>query len=307
MSRHPLIALASAALLCAALPVQAQSSSLTTFHKAYASTQHCCWDAPFNYQWLQGEAPSYEAVSWSSSARVSGTLDFGLITGQASGAADVTGYVYVDAVGEARDYWVDTFTVMSDTLAAGTPVSLKLGVTLDAAIRTSAYGQGVALAVIGTGLDAGWITGVDTRAVGAGHREVVASFSTYVGGSVTLVGQLLSRAWSSASNGAGAGEASTDAVARFTVEATTPGAFYRTASGHDYAMPVSTVPEPSVWWLLVAGAVTGLCLRGRGRAPAQPGSTAAALRASLCCSLRSGSTDNSPPAGAQTSVALFPT
>lgn len=306
-----MIALASAALLCAALPVQAQSSSLNTFHKAYASTRHCCWDNFFNHQSLQGEAASYEAVSWSSNGRASGAVTYGLISGEMSSAADVTHYVYVEAIGEGRDYWVDTFTVMSNTLAAGTPVELKLSVDLDATVVTSGYGKGFALAVIGTGLDAGWITGVDTRVVGAGRREAVGSFSTYVGGSVTLVGQLVSRAWSESSNGGGAGNASTDAVARFTVETMTPDAFYRTASGHAYAMPVSTVPEPSVGWLLLAGAgvVAGLRLRwrGRGRAPARPGSTAAALRAALCCSLRSGSTENSPLAGAQTSVALFPT
>ncbi len=253
MTRKFLMALATASLLCAAWPARADSPSLTTFHKAYAQTRHCCWDNFIHYDWHQGDAPSYSAVSWSSRADASGTLDYGLIQADVSASADVTGYVYVNAIGEGRDYWVDTFTITSDTLPAGTPVSLRLGVDLDATVTTTSYGQGFALAVIGTGLDAGWITGVDTRVVGAGQHSAVGSFMSYVGGSVTLVGQLISRAWSEASNGAGAGSASTQATARFTVESQTPGAVYRSASHRSYAVPTSPVPEPSAALLALAG------------------------------------------------------
>jgi PEP-CTERM motif len=263
MTRHSLIALAGAVLLGAALPARADSPSLNPFHKAYASTRHCCWDNFFNYAWHQGDAPGYSAVSWSSRASGNGTLDYGLITADMSSSADVTNYVYVEAVGEGRDYWVDTFTITSDNLAAGTPVTLSLGVDLDANLASSGYGQGFALAVIGTGLDAGWLTGVDTRVVGAGRKQASGSFLSYVGGSVTLVGQLVSRAWSEASNGAGAGSASTQATARFTVESLTPGAAYRSASGHSYAVPASPVPEPSAVWLLLAGAGVAVAARTR--------------------------------------------
>lgn len=253
------LALAATALLAATPPVDAQTPSLNTFHKAYAYTRHCCWDAVYNYEWNQGEAPSYAATSWSASAQGAGSLAYGAISAQMSARADVTNYVYVNAIGEGRDYWVDTFTVTSGSLAAGTPVELRLRVDVAADVDTTGYGQGYALAVIGTGLDAGWLTGVDTRVVGEGAHTGSYSFMTWVGANVTLVGQLVARAWTEGTNGHGAATAKTNASANFIVESLTAGAGYVTASGHRYVVPTSPVPEPQTWALLLGG-MAGLAL-----------------------------------------------
>ena len=193
-------------------------------------------------------------ICWSAQASFNGSLGYGQIEGTATTASDITSFVYANAVAEGRDYWVETFHIQSSTLAVGTPVALSLGVWLDASVNTSAVGQGYALAVIGTGLDAGWLTGVDTRHVGSGAHSASTVFHTGVGASVTLVGQLNTRAWSELSNGPiKAATASSTATARFTVDSLTEGAFYTSFSGASYLTPSSPVPEPGTWALLLGG------------------------------------------------------
>jgi PEP-CTERM motif len=254
------LALLGAALLLSAANASVAAAELAPFRKAYAFTQHCCWDAVYNYEWRQGGAASYSAASWSARADASGSLDYGVISADMVAYGNRNGYVYVNAIAEARDYWVDSFTISSATLPAGTPVELQLGVQLRASLATSGFGQAYALAVIGTGLDAGWLNGVDTRNVGGGSHSSVSSFMSYVGAEVTFVGQLNSRAW--AESGEGVGSATTDAWAGFTVDLLTPGASYRTASGHDYGTPAAPIPEPGSWALLLGG-IAALAWRRR--------------------------------------------
>lgn len=254
------LALLGAALLLSTSNASVAAADLEPFRKAYAYTRHCCWDAVYTFEWHQGSADSYSAASWSAWADASGSLAYGAISADMYAYGNRNGYVYVNAIAEARDYWVDSFTITSATLPAGTPVALQLGVQLSANLTTSGFGQAYALAVIGTGLDAGWITGVDTRNVGAGAHSSVSSFMTFVGAEVTFVGQLNSRAW--AESGEGVGSATTDAWAGFTVDLLTPGASYRTASGHDYGTPAAAIPEPGSWALLLGG-IAGLAWRRR--------------------------------------------
>jgi hypothetical protein len=263
-------ALRTLALLGAALLLSTSNASadagLERFHKAYAYTRHCCWDAVYNYEWQQGSAPSYSANSWSASARASGSVDYGVISADLQAWGNRNGYTYVNAIAEARDYWVDSFTITSTTLPAGTPVELQLGVQLRASLASSGFGQGFALAVIGTGLDAGWLTGVDTRNVGGGTHSSLTSYWTSVGAEVSFVGQLNSRAW--AESGEGVGSATTAAWAGFTVDLLTPGASYLTASGHDYGSQVAAIPEPGSWALLLAGIAALTWRRRQGAARA---------------------------------------
>lgn len=246
-------ALLGAALLLSTSNASAATADLAPFRKAYAFTRHCCWDAVYSTELHQGTANSYSAASWSAWADASGSLDYGVISADMYAYGNRNGYTYVNAIAEARDYWVDSFTITSATLPAGTPVELQLGVQLRASLASSGFGQGYALAVIGTGLDAGWLTGVDTRNVGAGSHSSATSFLTFVGAEVSFVGQLNSRAW--AESGEGVGSATTGAWAGFTVDALTPGASYRTASGHDYGSQVAAIPEPGSWALLLGGIV----------------------------------------------------
>lgn len=246
----------TAALALALAPAVQATASLNRNHGVYAETQHCCWDARYNIVSNSGTAATYSVASWSAQASFNGSLGYGQIEGAATTASDITYYVYANAVAEGRDYWVETFHIQSATLAAGTPVALSLGVWLDASINTSTVGKGYALAVIGTGLDAGWLTGVDTRSVGSGAHSAATVFNTGVGASITLVGQLNTRAWSEISNGPiKTATASSTATARFTVDSLTDGAFYTSFSGASYLTPSSPVPEPTTWALLLGGAV----------------------------------------------------
>lgn len=252
MSIHRLAIIAALALV----PAAQATASLNRNHGVSAQTRHCCWDAPFNYVSDGGTAATYSVASWSAQASFNGSLAYGQIEGTATTASDITNYVYANAVAEGRDYWVETFHIQSATLAAGTPVALSLGVWLDASVNTSTVGQGYALAVIGTGLDAGWLAGVDTRSVGSGAHSATTVFNTGVGASITLVGQLNTRAWAELSNGPiKAATASSTATARFTVDSLTDGAFYTSFSGASYLTPSSPVPEPATWALLLGGAV----------------------------------------------------
>lgn len=251
-------------LMLGSLPAQA---TLTTHHGVYAETQHCCWDVRFNIVSNSGSAPSYSVASWSAQANILGNVGYGQISGAAEVSSSVVGYVYANGVAEARDYWVDSFDVTSALLAPGTPVTLRLGVALDADVNTTNFGKGSALAVIGTGLDAGWLAGVDTNVVGDGGHVATYDYLTYVGAHLSFVGQLKTRAWAEGNNGSGVGTASSNADARFTIESMTAGAGYQSGSGASYAVPSSPVPEPHTWELMLGGvAVLGAWRRRRGHA-----------------------------------------
>ncbi len=252
MKCKPAVLGAAFALALTLAPAAQASASLNKNHGASAYTRHCCWDAPFNSQSAAG-TDDYSVSSWSAQANISGSVGYGLIQATATAASDITSFVYANAVGEARDYWVETFHIQSATLATGTPVVLSLGVWMDASVNTSTVGQGYALAVIGTGLDAGWLTAIDTRNVGSGVHTASISFATGVGGSVTLIGQMNTRAWAELSNGPiKTATASSSATARFTVDSLTDGAFYSTTSGNSYLTP-APVPEADTTAMMLAG------------------------------------------------------
>jgi hypothetical protein len=179
------------------------------------------------------------------------------------------GYTASGGTARLRDAWSDDFTITSATLAAGTPVQLRLTVTIDGSIRAldpdgvqnSAEGAARLVAAFHYGgWDAPWITGVDVLRGGYmggnhgyGDFDVAASNTTIinatVGQALNLVGDMgISYGQS---NGLGARawySGSAEGNARFHVDMLTPEASYATASGASYATPI-----PATWGLLLTG------------------------------------------------------
>ncbi|MBT9490186.1 MAG: PEP-CTERM sorting domain-containing protein [Rubrivivax sp.] len=229
------------------LAAQAEQASLNPFHVVDARTAHCCWDLRWSIDTQQG-VDDYNANAWSASASSSGVVAYGHLSADVAGSGNISGYSYVKGLGTARDYWVDTFTVTSDALPAGTPVQLLMGMTLQAELAAAGHADAWAMSVIGAGLDDGWYIGLDTRVLGGGALSGTQVFNTNVGATFALVGQL--NAVAVVESNTGSGTASTSAETRFTLDSLTPGVHYSTASGSTY---VSAVPEPGTWALWLAG------------------------------------------------------
>jgi PEP-CTERM motif len=252
---------------------------IVRFHQATAESFHCCWDIRQNYDSDQGPG-AYDATSWNASAHADGTASHGAIGGNVSASAQrFESWAGSSGTGRVRDYFVDTFTITSPTLAFGTPVQVQLGISMQFTTTsqrtTGADARAFANAVWHfNGPDAPWIVGVvfDRESEGLGAfdetRSALTSFASTVGGSFTLVGDLLLHATASATDNPSSASAAMSADARYTVEVLTPQAGFSSASGATY---VTAVPEPSAVLMLGAGLLVLLHVqRGRKAAP-QPG------------------------------------
>lgn len=272
------LALATAAWLASAASAWSAPSETTQTRGVETLASHCCWDDSLNIQTAGGAEDHYEVSSWGQSrATVLGqTAQFGRLAGQLSAGSQMPDVGYNGSGGSARlrDAWSDLFTIAASSLAAGTPVTLKLTVQLDVSMLAidpdgsagpaTATGRAVAAFHHG-GWDAPWITGLELR-TGSGqeHDRLDGVFrnstllNTTVGETLPLVGDLSlnvnhasskqAREWSSSY---------TYGTARHWVDVLTPGVTISTASGFDYASPV---PEPQAWALMLAG----LCAVGLG-------------------------------------------
>jgi hypothetical protein len=172
--------------------------------------------------------------------------------------------------------WTDTFTINSGSLAFGTPVTVTVSVALTVAQLFSSPDLGAcsigghggcagARAIFhwGAGYDAPWLAYAEARTPRMGeepgpdgwvvspHNPDTVSFASYVGQSFVLSGDLrlgggVDVDWDQSFTAGGA------ASALFTVDVSTEGAGYLTASGADYRA-AAAVPEPAGWAMLGLG------------------------------------------------------
>ena len=199
-------------------------------------------------------------------------------SGHSSGGFDLRG----DGSGSVRAYWYDTFEVRSNSLAAGTPVNLALGVNLNIADMYAPADLG-ACSVGGTGGCASALASIHfagpdcctlaskevrtpllgeptggfiTNGTGSG------TYATAVGATFTLVGVLRLNAFVNV-NYDDAYAAKVAASAVFNIDPTTPDAFLVSGSGVNYGA-LAPVPEPHAWAMLLAG-LAGISLFARRR------------------------------------------
>jgi hypothetical protein len=238
-------------------------SSVVEFHQASAESRHCCWDNGYNGAGQQG-AGDYDVSSWNATGHAAGIASHGLLSGSVSGSAQrFDSWGASSGSGRVRDYFVDTFSITSPSLAFGTPVLVQLGVTLQfttfSEMTPNAGLNSQAIAAWHfNGPDAPWIAGVtfdrayESQDAFSATRSAQATFASWVGASFTLVGDMLLHTVAFATNNPSSARSSLSADAFYTVEVITPNAGFSSVSGAAY---VAAVPEPSSMLMFGVGLV----------------------------------------------------
>lgn len=188
-------------------------------------------------------------------ARAGDNINLGLASGSvyAYSTGDAGG---IDATVDG--YWWDTITVTSNTLAAGTAVTLMGSVELSAQVSPSlAYPSPHTRAQASLNFGGPSCCSIaDTRTDTV--TSATGSFQAVVGGSYQVFGSLIAH---TGTNAFVADTGSVEASARYYLWTSTPGAGYISASGVNYAPPV---PEPETYGLMLAGlGLMGLMIRRR--------------------------------------------
>ncbi len=273
--RHQLLLVLALVMLLPVFGAQAQSTSAS--HSASANNWHCCWSNFYKYDGQTGTG-DVSAMAWFANARASGAPSFGHITGSAFADAPFPdgGYTQSQATGSIRDAWSDKFTIVSSTLAPGTPVQVQIWLSVLGELHVSAGSGGSAVAEVTSALhfdgqDSPWITGVrflagdvnGANSITGGSEVVTATFASWVGANFTLVNDLIVSAGATGWHNAPR-DAKAEGVAAFGMQVLAAGAGYVAASGSSYAAgPVALVPEPSTAALWLLGLAGGAAWRRR--------------------------------------------
>lgn len=202
--------------------------------------------------------PTQTSTLGSGFGTASGTVDFGLITGNVSAAGDFSQIVGAsNGEGSFTGVWQDSLIVTSNTLAPGTPVDLQFTLTVHAALGCSGMGSAVsAIASLTGGNDsASFVSQTCNTSLNGTQMFTVA---TTVGADLPVEGQLAIVAGASGFNpDFSASTAAVDPPSSvFYIDSLTPGASYTTGSGNTYFTPITSTPEPSSLLML------GSCLLG---------------------------------------------
>lgn len=255
----------STALLALALAVAGGAAQAITYTGAGSAwSQYSNHDGvwPPGVTYCSGQQCLADNDKWGSTAHLAAMMSPGLISVemQATGWGD--GYSTVGY----RGYFGDSFTVLSNTLAAGSLVTVRYAVRFDiTSSGTSGYNPGFTVslgpypdcchAIFNQWNNAGG------SVIPAGG--VVMAYAQVAVGSVhDLTGQLVA---GTGREHRDPGVSSVQGSVHFYVDVMDAAATIQAASGHDYGMSAA-VPEPQAWLMLSAG-VALLALRRRASHP----------------------------------------
>lgn len=196
-------------------------------------------------------------ASSSAAAQSSAVVQFGSITGAlTANAAEFSSFFppgtqVTNTTGSAlfEGAWTDELTVISNTLAVGSPVELAFLLSVDFNLTCSDSSQ------VGVSAEAVLMGGSNTAQLSDQvcnsvlHQSELFTVLTNVGTPLHIEEQLAMTLNATALNGL-AVSSSIDPSAQVFIDVVTPGASYTTDSGTNYSTPV---PEPSSVWLLCSG------------------------------------------------------
>lgn len=210
---------------------------------------------------------SFSGSSSGASASVSGSVNFGSITGEAMASATSGGSA---ATAQFQGAWQDSLLVTSNTLAPGTPVSLLFTIILNGSLSCTGPLAGGAV-----GAEFSTSNGYDVKTPAIKcNTSLPASetllVQTLVGQDIGLEGQLFEEA--DARDLTSPSTATADPpTTQFFIDSQTTGASYTTGSGNTYFTPAtSPVPEvPSI--VLLATGLFGSAAAFRLRSLTQSG------------------------------------
>ncbi|MEI8015341.1 MAG: PEP-CTERM sorting domain-containing protein [Nitrospira sp.] len=205
---------------------------------------------------------SNSAVQGGSSAFSTETVNYGVI--MASAGSSYSGNSTGAESGNTSGQWFDTFSIVSSTLTAGTPVTLSGMLTLD--IVETAVGQlGFNNAGSGTLAELQVNNGISNPIFNISQNILTSTLNgtfnlftpvtinTFVGGTLFVNGILNLNAL--CQNGPCSTTLDASHTSIFTLASATAGADYTTASGTSYLPQASAVPEPATLLLLGSGLI----------------------------------------------------
>lgn len=226
------------------------------------------WSSYTNYEGTQIPGISYcvgqhcvaENSKWGSTASLDASLSPGLITVDMLSTGWGDGYSSVNY----RGYFDDSFSVLSDSLAPGSLVTLRYTVRFDV-VSTGTSGPNPTYTVsLGPSLDCCHL--IFNQWYSAGGNMIpaggtVTAFQQVGVGSVhNLTGQLAAATGRIHSD---PGTSTINGSVHFYVDVLEAGAYLQAASGHNYSLS-APVPEPTTWVLMLAG-LAGMASLGKVR------------------------------------------